>query len=302
MLDEDRDDLAVLGLPERDYERIGDALRYLAAHWEEQPELDDIAANSGLSPYHFQRVFTRWVGLSPKQFLKKLTIEEAKRRLRESASVLDAAYDAGLSGPGRLHDLFISCEAMSPGEFKALGKSLLLRWGFAPGPFGECLLLFCDRGLCGLGFVDERGRAHAFEDLTTRFAGATMLEDQPSAAALAARIFTEPTSRPAAVAEGAPLKLLLKGTRFQLQVWDALMRLPQGSLTTYGGLARQLGMPTGAARAIGSAVGANPISWLIPCHRVIRNTGALGGYHWGLPRKLAMLGWEGNKTERRHAA
>lgn len=298
---DDHDDLTALGLPERDYERIGAALRYLAAHWEEQPGLEEIAAQSGLSPFHFQRVFTRWVGLSPKQFLKKLTVEEAKRRLAASASVLDATYDSGLSGPGRLHDLFVSCEAMSPGEFKALGRSLYLRWGQAPSPFGQALILFTDRGVCGMGFVDPDQHDVVFADLTGRFPGAQLVEDRQGAAALAQRIFAVPGT-PGAAPDAPPLKLLLKGTRFQIQVWDALMRLPTGTLTTYGDLATRLGMPKGAARAIGSAVGANPISWLIPCHRVIRGTGALGGYHWGLPRKLAMLGWETAAEASRDAA
>jgi len=301
MLPDDRSDLTALSLPERDYERIGATLRYLAAHWEEQPGLDEIAARSGLSPFHFQRVFTRWVGLSPKQFLKKLTLEEAKRRLASSASVLDAAYDSGLSGPSRLHDLFVSCEAMSPGEFKALGGTLHLHWGKAPSPFGPALILFTDRGICAMGFLDGEDDATSFDDLVGRFPGASLREDQEGAAALAERIFTLP-GRTVAAPDVPPLKLLLKGTRFQIQVWDALMRLPPGALTTYGDLAMRLGMPKGAARAIGGAVGANPISWLIPCHRVIRGTGALGGYHWGLPRKLAMLGWEGATQESRDAA
>lgn len=298
---DDRSDLTALGLPERDYERIGVALRYLAAHWEAQPGLEEIAAQSGLSPFHFQRVFTRWVGLSPKQFLKKLTIEEAKRRLAASASVLDATYDSGLSGPGRLHDLFVSCEAISPGEFKALGKSLQLRWGQAPSPFGQALILFTDRGVCGMGFLDDGQHDVVFADLAGRFPGARLQEDRQGAAALAQRIFATPGQADVAP-DAPPLKLLLKGTQFQIQVWDALMRLPMGTLTTYGDLATRLGMPKGAARAIGSAVGANPISWLIPCHRVIRGTGALGGYHWGLPRKLAMLGWERAAEESRDAA
>lgn len=297
----DHADLAALGLPERDYERIADALRFLADHWEDQPELDEIAAHSGMSPFHFQRIFTRWVGLSPKQFLKKLTLEEAKQRLAGQTSVLDAAYDAGLSGPGRLHDLFVSCEALSPGEFKSLGSSLAIQWGYAPTPFGEALILTSARGLCGLGFTEPAGRDAAFDDLTGRFAGAVLIRDDAAASAMATRIFGSGET-PDGNNARAPLKILVKGTAFQIQVWDALMRLPPGALTTYGDLAKRLGMPRGAARAIGSAVGANPISWIIPCHRVIRGTGALGGYHWGLPRKLAMLGWENAAAESRDAA
>ncbi len=275
-----------------DYRRIADALGYVVANFEGRPSLDDIAAHVDLSPFHFQRLFTRWVGLSPKKFLQALSLEEAKRRLDEHGSVLDAAFDAGLSGPGRLHDLFVAHEALTPGEYKKLGKGLEIRYGFHEGPFGQTLLMQADRGLCGLAFVDERGVQGCFDDMADRFRLATLIEDKDATAPTMAQIFLNPGEQ--APSGAAPLRLLLKGTAFQIKVWRALLAIPPGTLTTYGTIAGALGMKGAAARAVGTAVGANPISWLIPCHRVIRNSGMLGGYRWGLPRKLAMMGWERN--------
>ena len=275
-----------------DYHRIGEALSYLVDNFHDQPALDDVAAKVGLSPHHFQRLFSRWVGLSPKKFLQVLTIEEAKRSLDESNNVMNAAYDAGLSGPGRLHDLFVAHEAITPGEYKALGKGLTIRYGFHEGPFGETLLLVADKGLCGLAFVDARGKQACFQDLADRWALATLVEDASATLPVMNAIFRRPGD--AVPADASPLKLLLKGTDFQIRVWQALMTIPPGALVTYGTVAESIGMKQAAARAVGTAVGMNPISWLIPCHRVIRNSGALGGYRWGLPRKLAMLTWEKN--------
>jgi len=275
-----------------DYQRVAEALAYIVERFEDQPSLEDIAAHVGLSPFHFQRLFTRWAGLSPKKFLQALSLEEAKRRLEEHGSVLDAAFDAGLSGPGRLHDLFVAHEALTPGEYKALGRGLEIRYGFHEGPFGETLLMEADRGLCGLAFVDDRGRDGCFKDMASRFAAATLVEDPTATEDTMERIFARPGAP--VPANQAPLRLLLKGTEFQIKVWRALMAIPPGTLTTYGTVAEALGMKGAAARAVGTAVGANPISWLIPCHRVIRNSGMLGGYRWGLPRKLAMMGWERN--------
>ncbi|RVU34259.1 methylated-DNA--[protein]-cysteine S-methyltransferase [Hwanghaeella grinnelliae] len=275
-----------------DYRRIAEALAYIVDRFEDQPSLEEIAAHVGLSSFHFQRLFTRWAGLSPKKFLQALSLEEAKRRLEEHGSVLDAAFDAGLSGPGRLHDLFVAHEALTPGEYKALGRGLEIRYGFHEGPFGETLLMEADRGLCGLAFVDQRGKQGCFEDMASRFSAATLVEDPSATEDTMARIFARPgETKPSGQ---APLRLLLKGTEFQIKVWRALMAIPPGTLTTYGTVAEALGMKGAAARAVGTAVGANPISWLIPCHRVIRNSGMLGGYRWGLPRKLAMMGWEQN--------
>ena len=275
-----------------DYRRIAEALAYIVDRFEDQPSLEEIAAHVGLSSFHFQRLFTRWAGLSPKKFLQALSLEEAKRRLEEHGSVLDAAFDAGLSGPGRLHDLFVAHEALTPGEYKALGRGLEIRYGFHEGPFGETLLMEADRGLCGLAFVDDRGKQGCFDDMAARFSAASLVEDPSATEDTMARIFARPgESKPTSQ---APLRLLLKGTEFQIKVWRALMAIPPGTLTTYGSVAEALGMKGAAARAVGTAVGANPVSWLIPCHRVIRNSGMLGGYRWGLPRKLAMMGWERN--------
>lgn len=283
-----------LETPESDLEHahyalVGEALAHIAAHWGEQPTLGELSARAGMSEHHFQRVFTRWAGLSPKKFLSLVSLDRAKEVLQGSGSVLDAAFDAGLSGPGRLHDLFVSVEAMTPGEYKRFADGLAIRWGWHEGPFGETLLLETERGLCGLAFLDARGRAACFEDMAARWPKARLIHDPAAVAPSMARIF-ESGGDPAA--DRPELRLLLKGTRFQVKVWEALMRLPPAGLTTYGDLAQRLGMKAGAARAVGTAVGANPVSWLIPCHRVIRNSGMLGGYRWGLPRKVAMLGHE----------
>ena len=272
------------------YALIERALTYLADHWEEQPELSDLASHVGMSEYHLQRLFTKWAGISPKKFLSMLTLEQARRKLQANESVLDTALGSGLSGPGRLHDLFVTYEAMTPGEYKRQAKDLEIRYGWHEGPFGQTLLMITDRGLCGLAFEDARGRRACFEDLAARWPMANLLEDRPNTAEYMARIFN--SSNVADMQHGAELRLFLKGTDFQVKVWEALMQLSQGELATYGQLARKVGLSSTAARAIGTAVGNNPIAWIIPCHRVIRTTGALGGYHWGLPRKLAMLGWE----------
>ena len=272
----------------RDYERIGAALTYIAEHWGEQPKLGEVAASVGMSEYHFQRVFSRWVGISPKRFLSLVTLERAKESLAGQASVLDASFDSGLSGPGRLHDLFVSLEAMTPGEFKRAAEGLTIRYGWHDGPFGPTLIMETDRGLCGLAFLDDRGYEGCFADMAARWPGARLVEDSMGTSATMARIFAAPKTGD----NGAPIRLFVKGTAFQVKVWEGLMALPPGELSTYGHLAEALGLPKNAARAVGTAVGANPISWVIPCHRVIRQTGMLGGYRWGLPRKVAMIGRE----------
>ena len=273
-----------------DAARIGLALDRLAARFPEQPSLVELAAEAGVSEHHFQRMFTRRVGVSPKKFLQHLTLEAAKRRLHESASVLDASYDSGLSGPGRLHDLFVTFEAMTPGEYKARGEGLTIRYGFHDSPFGECLLMVTDRGICGLGFSTGIGRDAALAHRVRGRERATLLFDAAATAPYMPLIFAPP-DRPAPP-DAPPLRLLLRGSRFQLKVWKALLTVPPGTLTTYQDLARRIGLPPGAARAVGNANGANPIPWLIPCHRIIRKTGAIGGYDWGVGRKLAMIGWE----------
>lgn len=274
------------------YRTIERVLAHIAEHWQDRPDLAQLARIAGLSQHHFQRVFSHWVGLSPKKFLELVTLDHARATLRQSRSVLDTTLELGLSGPGRLHDLFVNVEAMTPGEYARLGDGLEIRWGWAAGPFGDSLVMISPRGLCGLAFRDARGHDACFADMARRWPRANLLRDDELAAETLGVIFNAPAQDAAHSRAASPLRLLLKGSAFRLKVWDALMRLPPGSVTTYGELAVRLGMNRGGARAVGGAVGDNPISWLIPCHRVIRETGLLGGYRWGLGRKVAMLGFE----------
>jgi len=270
----------------RDYQRIEEAIRYIEKHAVEQPSLEDVAGHLGLSPFHFQRLFKRWAGISPKRFLQYLTVEHARRLLRDSASVLDAAYAVGLSGPGRLHDLFVSVEAVTPGEFKSAGVNLQLGYAFHVTPFGDCLVAESARGICHLGFIEGDNRARALEDLRQNWQEASLAEN-PAAGGRAIRQIFSSTA-----AEGrSPVKVLLKGTNFQVKVWQALLKVPEGTMVTYGALAEAVGRP-GAHRAVGNAVGRNPIAYLVPCHRVLRSNGEAGGYRWGTARKKAMLGYE----------
>ena len=268
----------------RDFERVARAIAYLNRHAERQPGLAEVARHVHLSEHHFQRLFTRWAGVSPKRFLQYLTLEHAKARLADTASLLELAGDVGLSGPGRLHDLFIALDALSPGEYKAGGAGLTITYGLHASPFGDCVIATTPRGVCGLKFVDDRKGPAA--GLREDWPEAKLVRDDDATSAIVRRIFD-----PLATGHGAPLAVAVKGTNFQLQVWRALIALPFGGLATYGGIAHALGRPT-AARAVGTAVGANPVAWLIPCHRVIRESGALSGYRWGIDRKSAMLGWE----------
>jgi AraC family transcriptional regulator of adaptative response/methylated-DNA-[protein]-cysteine methyltransferase len=269
-----------------DYYRVEQALRYLQANYQRQPGLAEIAASIHLSEYHFQRLFLRWVGISPKRFLQYLTKENAKDLLARSHSLLEVSLAVGLSGPSRLHDLFITCEAVTPGEYKQRGAGLTIRYGFHPTPFGHCLLALTERGLCGLAFADTGGTDSLLADLHQRWGQAELVADPSATIPYATRIF-ELAHDPGA----PPLQLYLSGTNFQLKVWQALLHIPTGELTTYGQIAAALGQPN-ASRAVGSAVGDNPIAYLIPCHRVIRKAGVLGGYRYGLARKQAILGWE----------
>jgi AraC family transcriptional regulator of adaptative response/methylated-DNA-[protein]-cysteine methyltransferase len=248
-----------------------------------------MAEHVGLSTTHVHHLFRRWCGLSPKAFLQAITLDNAKALLAASASVLDATYEVGLSGPGRLHDLFVTHEAMTPGDYKAGGSGLTLKFGFHPSPFGEAILVATERGLAGLGFVDGGDRAAALADMKARWPKAEYVEDPAVTAPLARRIFD-----PLHWTGEQPLRVVLIGTDFEVRVWETLLRIPLGRATTYSDIARKLGRPS-AARAVGAAVGKNPISFVVPCHRVLGRSGALTGYHWGLTRKQAILGWEAGR-------
>lgn len=274
-----------------DYEIIGAALRYVEANARAQPSLDDIAAHVHLSPSRLQRVFREWVGISPKRFLQLTTIQHAKATLAESTSVLDATFDAGLSSPSRLHDLFVTVDAVTPGEFKDRGRSLTIRAGVHESPFGYCLVSTTERGVCGLTFHDDLACAEGYDDLAARWPEAIVLRNARATEPIHRQLFG-PTSREPA----RGVMLAVQGTNFQAKVWQALLQVRPGQLCTYSDLARWVGQPT-AARAVGNAVGRNPIAWLIPCHRVIRAMGTTGDYRWGAARKKAMIGWEMARAE-----
>ena len=274
-----------------DYARIEKAILYLEKNFRRQPSLREVARTAGLSEYHFHRLFTRWAGISPKRFLQFLTAEYAGRLLRESPNVLDAAYGAGLSGPGRLHDLMVSVYAATPGELRSGGEGLMVRYGTHPSPFGECLVAVTPRGICGLSFLSSDG-GEAVDELRRRWAQATFREDPRATKAVVDRIF-EPSRR----GDRSPLTVFVRGTNFQIKVWEALVRIPPGCALSYADVAAAVGAP-GAARAVGSAVARNPVAFLIPCHRVIRKTGAFGDYRWGAARKKAILAWEAARLRR----
>jgi AraC family transcriptional regulator, regulatory protein of adaptative response / methylated-DNA-[protein]-cysteine methyltransferase len=276
----------MIDTPSKDYDMVRRSLAFLTENWRGQPSLEVIAEKSGVSPHHLQRVFTRWAGLSPKAFLQAVTIDHARELLRDSASILDTAYEVGLSGPGRLHDLFVTHEGMSPGIYKARGKGLVIRYGFHGSPFGLALVMTTDLGLCGLAFADEGGEKAALADMMGRWPEADYLQDPEATAPVARRIFELEAWQP-----GQPLRVVFIGTDFEIRVWETLMRIPLGKATTYSDIAAHLGKPS-AARAVGTAVGKNPVSFVVPCHRVLGKSGGLCGYHWGLTRKRAILGWE----------
>jgi AraC family transcriptional regulator of adaptative response/methylated-DNA-[protein]-cysteine methyltransferase len=281
-----------------DYHKIERAIGFLDAAIPTRPTLEDVARHVGLSPYHFQRLFTRWAGISPKRFSQVLALEYAKEKLRDSRNLIDATYDAGLSSGGRLHDLFVTLDAVTPGEFRDSGAGLRIVAGFHESPFGLALVATTDRGVCGLTFHDGDRRA-ALRELAARWPNATIEERPRVTAPVATRIFAALDVRDP---EGlVPLGLLVRGTNFQVKVWRALLQIPVGSVATYEDIATAIGSP-GAVRAVGTAIGRNPVAFLIPCHRVIRTTGALGGYRWGLPRKRAMLAWETGRTNLQFAA
>jgi AraC family transcriptional regulator of adaptative response/methylated-DNA-[protein]-cysteine methyltransferase len=265
------------------YLLIAQALHWLCQNQKSQPSLEELANHVGLSPYYMQRLFQEWTGVSPKQFLKYLTKVEAMERLRQGKTVLDSALSSGLSGPGRLHDLLITTQAMTPGEAKRKGLGVDVNYGYGMTPFGEALLAWTDKGVCFLGFCHEAGRQHTWEHFKQQWPDANLIENNSAAGKKIAEIFTETNHK--------QLKVWLRGSPFQLKVWEALLKLPVGSHCTYGQLAAFTGS-AGASRAVGSAVGRNPVSWLIPCHRVINSLGGLGGYRWGTNTKQAMIGYE----------
>lgn len=265
-----------------DYQRIEQAILYLETHYKAQPSLEELAANIGLSEYHFQRLFTRWAGVSPKRFLQFITKEGAKELLDRSENLLDTTHQMGLSSLGRLHDLFVTTEAVSPGEYKARGAGVTIRYGLHASPFGKCLIAVTERGICHLGFV-QNSEGDAIDSLVADWKNARMIEDHKATAPLIEPIFD--------INARTKLNLHLRGTNFQLKVWEALLNIPTGAVTTYEGLAERIGQPT-ASRAVGTAVGHNPIAVLIPCHRVIRKIGEFGNYRYGALRKKALLAYE----------
>jgi len=268
-----------------DYLRIEQAILYLENHYKDQPGLAELAANIGLSEYHFQRVFTRWAGVSPKRFLQFLTKEGAKGLLDQSENLLDTTHQVGLSSLGRLHDLFVTTEAVTPGEYKSGGAGVTIRYGVHPTPFGKCVIATTERGICHLSFV-QTSEGDAIDQLVADWQQARMIEDYRSTAGLIEPIFDLRHS-----SRGKPLNVHLRGTNFQLKVWEALLQVPAGAVTTYEGIATRIGKPR-ATRAVGTAVGHNPIAVLIPCHRVIRKVGDFGNYRYGALRKKALLARE----------
>ncbi|NKB51916.1 MAG: methylated-DNA--[protein]-cysteine S-methyltransferase [Rhizobiaceae bacterium] len=294
-----------------DYETVRSVLQHITENWRDHPDLDELTQLTGLPPTRLQKTFTRWAGISPKAFLQAVTLDHAKKLLEGGLPLLDTSYELGLSGPGRLHDLFVTHEAMSPGVYKAQGEGLEIRYGFHQSPFGEALIMSTDRGLAGLAFADAGGntsdavgdgrhegevgtgsfnRPEALDDMRKRWPRATYVEDNAFTAPYARRIFD-----PSCWTPDQPLRVVLIGTDFQIRVWEGLLKIPVGKATTYSGLASSLDRPD-AARAVGTAVGRNPISFVVPCHRVLGKSGKLTGYHWGLTRKRAMLGWEAGIT------
>lgn len=266
---------------QRYYYQIEKALRFLGDRYLEQPALADVAKQAHMSEYHFQRLFTEWAGISPKKFLQYLTREHAKKLIDRSRNLLEVTYDSGLSSPSRLHDLFITTEALSPGEYKNRGEGLDIHYGFHPTPFGKGLIGLTAKGICFLAFDDGSGPRAILDDLKGRYPKATYIEDAVRTHAKLAQIFTP----------GKKAEVHLMGSGFQIKVWEALLKVPPGHLTTYQNLARAIGKPK-ASRAVGGAVGGNPIAYLIPCHRVIRSIGDFGDYRWGRERKKIILGWE----------
>ena len=273
-----------------DYDVVRRAIGHIRGHWRDQPEIEAIAEAASVTPTELHHLFRRWAGLTPKAFLQALTLDGARQLLRDSASVLDATYEVGLSGPGRLHDLFVTHEAMSPGEWKSGGEGLTVFFGFHPSPFGSALVMATERGLAGLAFADPGQERAALDDMKRRWPRATYVENSARTAAVARRIF-DPTQWQ----QDKPLRVVLIGTDWEVRVWETLLQIPMGRLTTYSDIATKIHKPA-AARAVGAAVGKNPVSFVVPCHRVVGKSGDLTGYHWGITRKRAMLGWEAGQV------
>ena len=280
----------------RDYDSVRRAIAFISEKWRTQPTIEAMADAAGVTPDELHHLFRRWAGLTPKAFIQALTLDHAKSLLRDSASILDAALDSGLSGPGRLHDLFVTHEAMSPGEWKSGGASMTLRYGFHPSPFGTAIVIATDRGLAGLAFADSGGEQAALADMQGRWPNATYVEAYLSTAPLAQRIFDPKLWRP-----DQPLRVVLIGTDFEVRVWETLLKIPMGKAVAYSDIANKINSPK-ASRAVGAAVGKNPISFVVPCHRALGKDGKLTGYHWGITRKQAILGWEAGQLSAAKAA
>lgn len=271
------------------FDRITEAIAYIQQNFKEQPSLEEVAEHVHLSPYHFQRIFTEWAGVSPKKFLQFITLKHAKKLLKEQqSSLFDTAFESGLSGSGRLHDLFVRIEGMTPGEFKNGGENLSIHYSYVESPFGKMLIASTSKGVCHIAFADDEGAA--LQGLKAKFPAAVYTQQMDAVLENIRLIFTHDWDK---IHE---IKLHLKGTDFQLKVWETLLRIPSGQLATYGSIARQIERPK-ASRAVGTAIGDNPVAYLIPCHRVIQSSGLFGQYHWGSVRKAAMIGWEAVKAE-----
>jgi AraC family transcriptional regulator, regulatory protein of adaptative response / methylated-DNA-[protein]-cysteine methyltransferase len=290
MLSPDRVLFEPLHTAASDYDIVRRAIGFISEQWRKQPEIEEIAHSVGVTTTELHHLFRRWSGLTPKAFLQAITLDRARTLLRSSASVLDAAYEVGLSGPGRLHDLFVTHEAMSPGEWKAGGDGLTLRYGYHPSPFGSALIVATPRGLAGLAFADPGEEKAALADMQSRWPKAHYVEDSAHTAPIAQRIFDSTKWHP-----DQPLRVVLIGTDWEVRIWETLLKIPMGQATTYSDIARKVGSEK-ASRAVGAAVGKNPVSFVVPCHRVLGKSGKLTGYHWGITRKCAMLGWEAGRV------
>lgn len=269
-----------------DYEVVRRCIEKISLDYRDQPSLETLAAEVGETPTGLQKLFTRWAGLSPKAFLQAVTLDHARKLLDEGMPLLETSFELGMSGPGRLHDLFVTHEAMSPGDYKTRGEGVTIRYGFHLSPFGVALIMVTDRGLAGLAFNDAGSERAAFANMSSRWPNAAYVEDMAATAPYAARIFD-----PAKWRADQPLRVVMIGTDFQVRVWEALLKIPMGKARSYSSIAAEIGSPS-ASRAVGAAIGANPLSFVVPCHRAIGKSGALTGYHWGLTRKRAILGWE----------